>query len=109
MAGFKKLLKVGFVCGMLSLSAWGDCVIDQGPYEDSYGYAQFPFYNSCDEDFTVNLCVKSYPRGSSEPIFNRYSGTNYGRSSLTLSDGLWETFDEYKWVAGGPVDCPFYD
>ncbi|MFM8268800.1 MAG: hypothetical protein ACKN9V_01315, partial [Pseudomonadota bacterium] len=105
----KKLLRVGVWCGLLSVVASADCVVDQGPFEDSYGYAQFPFYNSCNEDFTVNLCVKSYPQGSSEAVFNLYSGTNYGRSSLILSDGLWATFDEYKWVAGGSVDCPFYD
>lgn len=100
---------MGLCCSFLSIVASADCVVDQGPYEDNYGYAQFPFYNSCDEAFTVNLCVKSYPPGSDRPVYNLYSGLNYGRSSLTLSNGTWASFDSYRWVAGGAVDCPFYD
>jgi len=109
MIQIKKFITIGLFASLLSLAAFGDCVIDQGPYEDDYGYAQFPFYNSCDESFTVNLCVKSYPPGSELPVYNLYSGLNYGRSPMTLSDGKWDSFDSYKWVAGGPVDCPFYD
>ena len=99
----------GLCFGLLGAEARGDCVIDQGPYEDSYGYAQFPFFNQCDESFVVNLCVKSFPPGSDRAVYNLYSGTNYGRSSLTLSDGTWASFDSYRWVAGEPVNCPFYD
>lgn len=109
MGCLKKFFRIALCSVLLSVGALGDCVVDQGPYEDEYGYAQFPFTNTCDDSFTVNLCVKSYPPGNTLPVFNLYSGTVFGRSYLTLSNGKWATFDAYKWVAGDAVECPFYD
>lgn len=108
MKTFKSFFKVAILVSVLALgTAQGDCIKDQGPYEDEYGFAIFPFYNSCDEAFSITLCVKSYPPGSDTPVFNLYSKSAYGRSSVTISGGKWDQFSSYRWDADELVACPF--
>jgi len=108
MKNFGRFFKVSAIAialcaGMVQAS----CIKDQGPYEGEYGFAMFPFSNSCDEAFTISLCVKSYPPGSDTPIYNLYSKTAYGRSSIEISGGKWDQFESYRWDADQPVNCPF--
>lgn len=86
-----------------------DCIFDEGPYQDNYGFAIFPFYNQCDEDFTITLCVKSLPYGSDRAVFNRYSVFSSGRGAVSITNGKWDSFLEYRWDADRLVECPFYD
>jgi hypothetical protein len=90
-----------------SISAFGGCLTDLGPYEDNYGWARLPFSNSCGESATVSVCVKSWPAGSDEAIYNTYSGTVNAHDRLDLTDGLWSTFDSYRWQENGVQSCPF--
>lgn len=92
---------------MLPALASAGCLKDLGPYEDDYGYARFPFSNSCSDTVSVSLCVKSWPSGSDEPVYNLYSDTVYGGSRTDMTDGLWATFDSYEWTEGGLQICPF--
>lgn len=108
----KKSLVLGFVLllgTVLTGNLRADCIVDEGPYQDSYGYAIFPFYNQCDEDFTITLCVKSLPYGSDQAVFNRYSVFSSGRGSVSITDGKWDAFLDYRWDADRLVECPFYD
>jgi len=89
--------------------SWADCIVDEGPYEDDYGYAIFPFYNQCDEDFTITLCVKSLPYGSDRAVYNRYSVFSSGRGEVSITNGKWESLLEYRWDADQLVECPFND
>lgn len=91
----------------ISNSAQADCVIDEGPYQDEYGFAVFPFYNSCDLDFTISLCVKSVPPGSDTAVFNRYSARAYGRGPVAITGGKWDAFYSYRWDADSLVECPY--
>ena len=108
MKNINHFFKTAVLCPILVLGqVEASCIKDQGPYEDEYGFAIFPFYNSCDEYFTISLCVKSYPPGSDTPVFNRYSKTAYGRSSIEISAGKWDQFASYRWDADERVACPF--
>lgn len=104
-----KIVLLGLLSLFCSEGLRAACITDQGPYEGEYGYALFPFYNSCEEDIYVSLCVKSYPAGSDRAVFNLYGGTAGGRNSLTLTNGLWKEFYSYRWLADGSVECPFYE
>ncbi|NBV51891.1 hypothetical protein EBR78_11825 [bacterium] len=91
----------------VSNSALADCIIDEGPYQDDYGFAVFPFYNQCDLDFTISLCVKSVPPGSDTAVFNRYSARAYGRGPVAITGGKWDAFYSYRWDADNLVECPY--
>jgi hypothetical protein len=107
--GKQVLIKLVFIsCGwMISGMTLAGCLSDLGPYEDNYGYARFPFSNSCADSATVSLCVKSWPTGSDDPVYNLYSDTIYGGDRKDLTDGLWSIFDSYEWTEGGVQLCPF--
>lgn len=108
----KKSLVLGFLLllgTVLADNLRADCIVDEGPYQDDYGYAIFPFYNQCDEDFTITLCVKSLPYGSDRAVFNRYSVFSSGRGEVSITNGKWESFLEYRWDADRLVECPFSD
>ena len=92
---------------MSGATAQGGCLTDLGPYPDDYGWAIFPFKNACDQQVTVNLCVKSWPPGSEDPAYNLYSGTVYGNDQLELTDGKYDTIDSYRWTEDGYQSCPF--
>lgn len=102
-----------WVCGILcvlslgSATAFAGCLTDLGPYEDNYGWARFPFQNSCDQSVNVAVCVKSWPAGSDDPVYNLYSGTVPGNDRLDLTDGKWSSFDSYDWTEDGYQACPF--
>ena len=100
-----KRLIIYFVVG--SPGAHAGCLTDLGPYRDNYGFSVFPFSNACDESVTVNLCVKSWPPGSEDPVFNSYSGVVYANDRLDLTDGRWDTLDSYEWTEEGYQSCPF--
>jgi hypothetical protein len=83
------------------------CLSAQSPYENHLGWAIFPFTNSCSEDVTVSLCVKSWPPGSSEPAFNSYGGVVPANDRLEITDGMWRTYDSYRWQENAAQTCPF--
>lgn len=96
-------------CGsllLLSTSAFAACLSDQGPYEDNYGYAVFPFKNLCGYSVQVSLCVKSYPDGVNA-TYNLYGRTISAESTESITDGLWRTYDSYQWAEDSTVSCPF--
>lgn len=96
------------VClGLSSPVVQAGCLTDLGPYRDHYGFAVFPFSNGCDESVTVNLCVKSWPPGSEDPVFNSYSGIVYANDRSDLTNGKWEYLDSYQWTEEGYQSCPF--
>jgi len=108
MKNIKTFFTAAALCSLFYFGqAEASCIKDQGPYEDEYGFAIFPFLNTCDEAFSITLCVKSYPVGSDTPSFNRYSKTAYGRSSIEISAGKWDQFAAYRWDADELVACPF--
>jgi|GEM_PF-1410905 len=104
-----RIVTSGALAGMVAVPGFAvaGCLTDLGPYEDNYGYARFPFTNSCSEAVTVSLCVKSWPSGSDEPVYNLFSDTVYGGSRTDLTDGMWATFDSYEWTENGVQMCPF--
>ena len=106
-----QLFRSIIVCAGLTLSStmFALCITDSGPYQDDYGFALFPFYNNCDQAVLVTLCVKSLPPESDKAVFNYYSGTASGFSTLTLTDGKWNAFQSYRWNEDASVDCPFND
>ncbi|NBX93386.1 MAG: hypothetical protein EB078_01055 [Proteobacteria bacterium] len=104
---FKSCL-VGFFSLFMSLSVSANCIRDLGPYEDQYGFAIFPFLNTCDEAVTVNLCVKSFPAGRNRAVFNLYSGSGSGRNTIYITDGKWKDYYSYRWMENASVECPFY-
>lgn len=83
------------------------CISDLGPYENHQGWAIFPFKNDCGDDSTVSLCVKSWPPGSSEPVYNSYGGRVPSNDRLDITDGMWRHFDSYRWQENAPQSCPF--
>lgn len=101
-----RMLLVSFLVAYMA-PAFGGCLTDMGPFEDEYGWAIFPFKNSCEESATVSLCVKSWPAGSDEPAYNLYSGTVYGNDQLNLTDGKYNTLESYRWMENGYQSCPF--
>jgi hypothetical protein len=110
MSPIRKCLSIVFLCSVLWCGAsQGDCIQDEGPYEDSYGWAIFPFYNSCDETFTISVCVKSIPPGSDIAVFNRYSTIAYGRGEVSVTGGKWDAFYSFRWDAGELVECPYIE
>lgn len=100
-------LQISFLALLFSSSAYCTCITDLGPYENHQGWAIFPFKNSCDENAVVSLCVKSWPPGSSEPVYNSYGGVVNAGSRVDLTDGMWRTFDSYRWQENSPQACPF--
>jgi len=83
------------------------CLTDLSPYEDDYGWANFPFRNDCDYDVNVSLCVKSYPQGADEPVYNLYSKVIPARDKSSITDGLWKSYDSYAWQEDAIQTCPF--
>jgi hypothetical protein len=87
--------------------AMAACLKDLGPYENHLGWVIFPFVNNCSENTSVSLCVKSWPAGSSEPTYNSYYGVVSGLGRMDISDGMWRSYDSYRWQEKAPQMCPF--
>ena len=85
----------------------GQCLTAEGPYENHLGWTIFPFTNSCSQDAAVSLCVKSWPPGSSEPAYNSYGGVVPAGGRLEITDGMWRSYDSYRWQEDAPQPCPF--
>jgi hypothetical protein len=102
-----KALLATALTGALAPAAFGGCLTDLGPYEDDYGWARFPFRNDCEESVSVSLCVKSFPEGSDEAVYNSYSQTVNAHDRADLTDGLWRQFDSYRWQENTYQYCPF--
>lgn len=83
------------------------CLTAEGPFENHQGWTIFPFTNSCSEDMAVSLCVKSWPPGSSDPAYNSYGGLVPAGGRLEITDGMWRTYDSYRWQENAPQTCPF--
>jgi hypothetical protein len=97
---------------VLSSYLWGfevlcGCLTAHRPYENHQGWTIFPFTNSCSEDATASLCVKSWPPGSSDPAYNSYGGVVPANESLEITNGMWRTYDSYRWQENAPQTCPF--
>lgn len=82
------------------------CLVDQGPRQDGAGFANFEFYNSCDQNVTVHLCVKTL---AGTTTFNNYSANINRLSSYTITAGRWSTFDSYRWSEETRATCPFFN
>lgn len=98
------LLSAAFSC--IATGTFATCITDRGPYQDGSGAANFPFYNSCDENIMVSLCVKS--SGGGETIFNSYQAVANRFSTVTIIGGKWSTFNSYRWNEGQNAPCPFF-
>ena len=92
---------------VLSATANAICLTAIDPYENHYGWAIFPFMNTCADSVSVSLCVKSWPPGSSDPVYNSYAGTVSGNDTLELTDGMWRTYESHKWQENAYQICPF--
>lgn len=92
--------------GFIATSAFTNCLTDKGPYQDGSGFANFPFYNSCDQNVMVSLCVKTYTGG--ETMYTPYIMAVNRLSTGTITAGKWNTFDSYRWQEDQKVACPFF-
>lgn len=104
----RNLVKLSFIVGfVMSAFSFGSCIWEEIPYEDENGVAKFPFFNACNKSFTVSLCVKGTSPGSDRIVFNRFSAVAGAHSLVTLSGGNWKDFQNYRWIVGEDIECPF--
>lgn len=105
--GKKFMILAALTLSTTSNEAEAACLTDLGPFENHQGWTIFPFKNDCSDDATVSICIKSWPPGSSEPVYNFYGGRVPGNDRLDITDGMWKYFDSYRWQENGPQICPF--
>jgi hypothetical protein len=82
------------------------CIEDLKPFQDSAGFTVFRFFNHCDKNVLVSVCVKSLPPGD-KAVFNPLSGTASPHSTLEIQGGMWRHFHSYQWAEDKIVTCPF--
>jgi hypothetical protein len=82
------------------------CIEDLKPFQNSAGFTVFRFYNHCDKNVTVSVCVKSLPPGD-KAVFNTLSGTASPQGTLEIPGGMWRYFHSYQWAEDKIVTCPF--
>ena len=99
----------GLIYGVFVLegAAHATCLTAFDPYESHYGWAIFPFKNTCADSVSVSLCVKSWPPDRSDPVYNSYAGTVPGNNTLELTDGMWRTYESHQWQENASQTCPF--
>jgi len=95
------------LAGLSAMIASAECITDNGSYVDDYNFRILWFKNTCDRNVTVNTCVKSYPNGAPDAVFNPLSGTAYTNNTLYLNAGKNSDFDSYQWNEDAAVSCPF--